>query len=216
MSLINFTEYFKELCEKEENKQIRESVINKIKHLYYINKPEKLVQEFRKIFNIQDDIKIKKVEFGGSYNPNSKEITFSTNNSLIHELVHYLQNRYGSKIHKYKFPNFSDKGLLEYMLQPLELNNVALSFADDALEYESLDSFLKSGKKSDNFETATRDEKLKHLIYLLQSDISYSKHTKDHKSKLLKLIKQYYYIIKQLNEDETKYIIDNPKFIDFV
>ena len=38
MSLINFTEYFKELCEKEENKQIRESVINKIKHLYYINK----------------------------------------------------------------------------------------------------------------------------------------------------------------------------------
>ena len=36
MSLINFTEYFKELCEKEEGKQIIEPVINKIKHLYHI------------------------------------------------------------------------------------------------------------------------------------------------------------------------------------
>lgn len=214
--LINFTEYFKQICIEEENKQIRESVINKIKHLFYIDKPEKVVQEFKKIFNITDDIEISKVSIGGNYNPYTKKITYSTINSLIHELIHYLQNRYRIQIDKYKFVEFTDEGILLYMLQPLELNNIALSFADDAIKFGSLDGFLKSGNKCEDFSTANRDEKLKHLIYLINSDISYSKHTKDHKSKLIKLIKEYYYIIKSLEKDIEQYLEEGKSFIDFI
>ena len=102
------------------------------------------------------------------------------------------------------------------MLQPLELNNIALSFADDAIQFGSLDGFMRSGKKSKDFNTANRDEKLKHLIFLLHSDVSYSNHTKDHKKKLLKLIKEYYYIIKSLQNDVEKYLVEGKIIIDFI
>ena len=38
---INFKEYFKQCGVNEENKEIQESVINKIKHLFYMKKIKK-------------------------------------------------------------------------------------------------------------------------------------------------------------------------------
>lgn len=212
MKLISFRDYFNKICEETEIKEINESVMNKIKKLFLLRDADKIVDEFKKIFDINDDIKIKKVQIGGSYNPNSKEITFSTNNSLIHELIHYLQNKNKDTTENYIFPKFSDEGILKYILQPLELNNWALSFADDAFEYGGLNSFLKIGKQSNDFKSAGRDERIKHIIFLLTSDIIYDKHTKNHKQKFFKLLKEYYFTLKALrkdiNEFEVKKIVD--------
>lgn len=207
--VINFMEYFKQLCINEENKEIKESVMNKIKHLYTIRNPEMLVQEFKKIFNITDKIEISKVSVGGNYDPYTKKITYSTNNSLIHELIHYIQNRHEIKIDKYKFPVLDDdEKLLQYILQPLELNNWALSLADDAQEYNSFDEFLKTGKKCENFGTAGRVERLNHIKYLLQSNVKYSNRTKDHQKKFIKLTKQYFNIIKTLENNVDNYLME--------
>ena len=138
--LINFREFVR-LTEDELQYILKESVINKIKTLYLVKDPEKLVLEFKKIFDIKDDIKIEKVDIGGSINTESKIIKYSTNNSLIHELIHYLQLRkkyYG----EYNPPKMDNEGLLRYILQPLELNNWALSLADEALEFKSFSDFL--------------------------------------------------------------------------
>ncbi len=205
MKLISFRDYFNKICEETEIKDINESVMNKIKKLFLLRDADKIVDEFKKTFNITDDIKIKKVQIGGSYNTATKEISYSTNNSLIHELIHYLQNRNKDTTENYILPKFSDEGILRYILQPLELNNWALSFADDAFEYNNLDNFLKIGKRSDNFEVANRDERIKHIIYLLTSDIIYDKHTKNHKQKFFKLLKEYYYILKALKKDISEF-----------
>lgn len=210
--LISFRDYFNKICEEKELQNINESVINKIKHLFLLKSPDKIVDEFRRIFDINDDIKISKVDMGGSFNPHTKNITYSTNNSLIHELIHYLQNRNKDTTKDYTVPEFTDEGILKYILQPLELNNWALSLADDAFLYGGLSSFLKIGKQSNDFKSAGRDERIKHIIYLLLGDIIYDRHTKKHKQKFLKLLKEYYFTIKSLKQDinefEIKEIID--------
>ena len=212
--LINFREHFKELCIEAEIEKIQESVINKIKKLFLIRDPNLLLKEFKTIFDIKEDIKISKVSIGGTYNSSTKEITYSTNNSLIHELLHYLQNIDKPMIDNYTHPEFSDEGLLRYMLQPLELNNIALSFADDAQQYNSLKDFLKIAKKIENFENANRTERLKHLLYLLQSNISYDKYTKKYKQKFFKLLNEYYIVIKALRKDLYKYEV--KKIVDII
>ncbi len=210
--LISFRDYFNKICEEKELQNINESVINKIKHLFLLKSPDRVVDEFKKIFNINDDIKISKVDIGGSFNPYTKNITYSTNNSLIHELIHHLQNRNKDTTKDYIVPEFTDEGILKYILQPLELNNWALSFADDAFQYGGLNNFLKIGKLSNDFKSAGRDERIKHIIYLLSEDIIYDRHTKKHKQKFLKLLKEYYFTIKSLKQDinefEIKEIID--------
>lgn len=210
--LIGFRDYFNKICEEKELQNINESVINKIKHLFLLKSPDKIVDEFRRVFDINDDIKISKVDMGGSFNPHTKNITYSTNNSLIHELIHYLQNRNKDTTKDYTVPEFTDEGILKYILQPLELNNWALSFADDAFQYGGLSNFLKIGKQSNDFKSAGRDERIKHIIYLLLSDIIYDRHTKKHKQKFLKLLKEYYFTIKSLKQDisefEIKKIVD--------
>ena len=149
--LISFRDYFNKIQEEKELQNINESVINKIKHLFLLKSPDKIVDEFRRIFDINDDIKISKVDMGGSFNPYTKNITYSTNNSLIHELIHYLQNRNKDTTKDYTVPEFTDEGILKYILQPLELNNWALSFADDAFQYGGLNNFLKIiSRRSDN------------------------------------------------------------------
>ena len=205
--LINFRDYFNKICEEKELQNINESVINKIKHLFLLKSPDRVVDEFKKIFNINDDIKISKVDIGGSFNPYTKNITYSTNNSLIHELIHYLQNRNKDTTKDYTVPEFTDEGILKYILQPLELNNWALSLADDAFQYGGLNNFLKIGKPSKDFKSAGRDERIKHIIYLLTGDIIYDRHTKKYKQKFLKLLKEYYFTIKSLKQDINEYKI---------
>ena len=205
--LISFRDYFNKICEEKELQNINESVINKIKHLFLLKSPDSIVAEFKKIFNINDDIKINKVDIGGSFNPYTKNITYSTNNSLIHELIHYLQNRNKDNTKDYTVPEFTDEGILKYILQPLELNNWALSLADDAFQYGGLNNFLKIGKLSKDFKSAGRDERIKHIMCLLTGDISYDKHTKKYKQKFFKLLKEYYFTIKSLKQDINEYRI---------
>ena len=140
MKTINFKDFFKEF---KEDKYINESVINKISKLYFIKNPEFLVQEFKKIFNIDDNIKLEKIEMGGKYYPDVNIIEYSSNNSLIHELIHYLQAKAGINFERYKIPQFDDIGLLKYILQPMELNNWAISLADEALKFNKFDDLLE-------------------------------------------------------------------------
>lgn len=212
--MISFREW---LREKEQRKiidfrnffdsELSESVINKIKNLYYIKDPNKIVGEFKKIFSITDDIKISKINIGGATNPKTKEIKYSTLNSLIHELVHYLQLRAGVTEDIYKFPDFTDCGILKYILQPLELNNWAISLSAESLQYNSFEEFLKPAEllpKGISFQTADRNKRLKHCIYLLTNNMNCGIQKK-YKDKILKLSKQYMLIVKSLNKDITEH-----------
>jgi hypothetical protein len=179
--------------------ELSESVINKIKNLYYIKDPNKIVDEFKKIFDIADNIKISKINIGCATNPKTKEIKYSTLNSLIHELIHYLQLKAGVAEDIYKFPDFTDCAILKYILQPLELNTWAISLAAELL------------RKDISFQTAGRNKRLKHCIYLLTHNMNCGVQKK-YKDKLLKLSKQYMLIVKSLskdiNEHYTKYTSD--------
>lgn len=204
--VIDFNEFF--------DSELSESVINKIKNLYYIKDPNKIVDEFKKIFDIVDNIKISKINIGGSTNSKTKEIKYSTLNSLIHELVHYLQISAGVTEDIYKFPDFTNCGILRYILQPLELNNWAISLAAESLQYNSFEDFLKTAEllpKDISFQTADRNKRLKHCIYLLTNNMNCGVQKK-YKDKLLKLSKQYMLIVKSLskdiNEHYTKYTSD--------
>ena len=166
---VSFREYFKNSGVNDESREIRESVIHKIKHLYLITDADKMVREFRKIFDISDAITYEKIEIGGNCNRYTGHIKYSSMNSLLHELIHYLQVR-TKKFPDYTEPKFNDCGILNYMLQPMELNNWAISLADETFSYSSFDSFMKIGKETDDFAKADRTERLRHIVYLLNSE----------------------------------------------
>lgn len=209
---VSFREYFKNSGVADEDGEIRESVIHKIKHLYLITEPNKIVQEFKKIFDINDNITYEKIEIGGNCNKYTGHIKYSSNNSLLHELIHYLQVR-TKKFPDYKEAEFSDCGILNYMLQPMELNNWAISLADEAFDFSSFDSFMSIGKETKDFEKADRIERLKHIIYLLNSDIECNYKTSRLKQKLIKLSRQYYFIVKSLKQDIKEYLVDERHII---
>lgn len=202
---ISFQKFF---IEEDETILIKESVITKIKKLYTLNDAEKLVNEFKKIFEINDNIKIQKVDIGGSFDPETFEITYSSMNSLIHELVHYLQ-KYKNHSGKYTFIEYNDDDckLLRYLIQPLELNNWAVSLAADAEEYSSFDAFLKIAEKSDNFWKAKSKERLKHILYLLTNNMN-CEVQKKYKERLLSKAKQYYLVVKSLKKDIKEHYVD--------
>lgn len=198
--LINF----KEFLEKE---QLNESVINKIKDLFFINDANKVVREFKNIFNIKDEIKISKTSIGGHINPDTMEIKYNTIQTLIHELVHYLQLK-TEKTLDYIPPKFNDEGLLKYMIQPLELNNISLSFSYEALKYNSFDDFINIFEKTDDFENATSQQRLKHMLYILKNN-----QTNKYVKKMFRKIEQYSIILKAI-KNTKKYKVN--EIVDFI
>ena len=204
MPFYSFRDYFYYLL--EENSNINESVINKISKLFLLTDADKIVNQFKKIFNIDDVIKLKRIDIGGSYEPNINTISYSTMNSLIHELIHYLQHKSKNE-YVYITPKLDDCGLLRYIYQPLELNNWALSLAEDAQVYNSFDSFINSGKYLDNFEKLNRNDRIKHIVYLITNNTSCPESTKN-RQKLLKLTKQYYLTIKTLRRNRDEFLMN--------
>ncbi len=212
MPFYSFRDYYYYLLEESSRKN--ESVINKISKLFLLKDGERVLSKFKEIFDIEDNtIKLQKVEIGGTYDPNTNTVGYSTINSLIHEMLHYLQVQSKNK-YKYIEPKLDDRGLLAYIYQPLELNNWALSLADDAQEYNSFEMFLRSGKHFDNFEKLHRSDRIKHIIYLITQNTDCPERTKS-RHKLLKLMKQYYLTIKTLRRDvEDFYLVEiNEPFI---
>ncbi len=199
---INFRSFF---TETDETNKINESVINKIKKLYTYASPERIVSEFKSIFEIKGDIKISKVDIGGSFNPETLEITYSSMNSLIHELVHYLQI-FKNHTGEYITATEDDCGILKYLTQPLELNNWAISLAADAEDYKSFVDFLNAAEKSDNFWNAKRKERLNHILYLLTNNVGCSVRKK-YKEKVLNKAKQYYLVVKALKKDISEHYV---------
>lgn len=204
MPFYSFRDYFYYLL--EENSNINESVINKISKLFLLTDADKIVNQFKKIFNIDDVIKLKRIDIGGSYEPNINTISYSTMNSLIHELIHYLQHKSKNE-YVYITPKLDDCGLLRYIYQPLELNNWALSLAEDAQVYNSFDSFINSGKYLDNFEKLNRNDRIRHIVYLIANNTSCPESTKN-RQKLLKLTKQYYLTIKTLRRNRDEFLMN--------
>lgn len=198
----NFRDYFYYLLEESSRKN--ESVINKISKLFLLNDPERILKKFKEIFNIEDEtIELKKVDIGGYYDPRANIIAYSTLNSLIHELLHYLQDKSKNE-YNYISPKFDDCGILRYIYQSTELNNWALSLAEDAQEYNSFEMFLRSGKYFKNFEKLNRYERIKHIVYLITQNVDCPESTKN-RNKLLKLMKQYYLTIKTLRRDRDDF-----------
>lgn len=204
MPFYSFRDYFYYLL--EENSNINESVINKISKLFLLTDADKIVNQFKKIFNIDDVIKLKRIDIGGSYEPNINTISYSTMNSLIHELIHYLQHKSKNE-YVYITPKLDDCGLLRYIYQPLELNNWALSLAEDAQVYNSFDSFINSGKYLNNFEKLNRSDRIRHIVYLITNNTSCPESTKN-RQKLLKLTKQYYLTIKTLRRNRDEFLMN--------
>lgn len=210
--IIDFKDFFDE--------DLNESVINKIKKLYFLKDVDSTVKEFKNIFNIDDEIKISKTNIGGTINTNTREIKYSSLGALIHELVHYLQLRAGTTIDDHIQPEFSNCGILNYIVQPLELNNWSLSLAAESLQYSSFEQFLKTAEllpKSKEFLKADRHDRLKHCLYLLTNNMNCGVQRK-YKDRLLTKAKQYMLTIKSLEKDitehYTKYKID--EYIDFI
>ncbi len=201
--VIDFNNFFEE--------GLSESVINKIKKIYFLKDAESIVKEFKKIFDIDDDIKISKINIGGDINVNTKEIRYSSLGTLIHELVHYLQLRAGTTDEMHLKPDFTDCGILRYIVQPLELNNWALSLAAEALQYNSFESFIQTAEKlpeSKEFIKVNRHDRLKHCLYLLTNNMNCGVQKK-YKDRLLDKSKKYMLIIKSLEKDIKKHYISN-------
>lgn len=206
LKLENFGKYiidFKDFFDKDLN----ESVINKIKKLYFLKDAESIVNEFKNIFDINDEIKISKINIGGNIDVDTKEIEYSSLGALIHELVHYLQLRAGTTGDMHLKPDFTNCGILNYIVQPLELNNWALSLAAESLQYNSFEKFLKTAEllpKTKEFLTADRHTRLKHCLYLLTNNMNCGIQRK-YKDRLLSRAKQYMLTIKSLEKDITEY-----------
>lgn len=210
MAFISFRDYYYYLL--EESSRTNESVINKISKLFLLKDGERVLNKFKEIFDIDDNtIKLQKVEIGGNYNPNTNVVSYSTINSLIHEMLHYLQEKSKNE-YDYIPPKFDDCGLLRYIYQATELNNWAISVADDAQEYNSFEMFLHSGKHFDDFEKLNRSNRIKHIVYLITKDTECPERSKN-RHKLLKLMKQYYLTIKTLKRNREDFYmveIDEP------
>ena len=104
-------------------------------------------------------------------------------------------------------PEFTNCGILNYIIQPLELNNWSLSLAAEALQYESFEKFLKTAEllpKSKEFLTADRHDRLKHCLYLLTNNMNCGVQRK-YKDRLLTKAKQYMLTIKTLEKDITEH-----------
>ena len=207
--LITFSNFF-----NDETSQLNESVIHKIKKIFLAKDADYLVKQFKEIFNIPEEITYTKVNIGGGTNITTGHIKYSSLGTLIHELIHYLQFKSGCTEKNYVVPNYTDCGILEYILQPRELNNWAISLACESLQYNSFEEFLKSSKelpKSKTFEYANKAERMNHCMYLLQSDIKCGKHSSvktAFKEKLFKLSKQYMLVIKSLEKDISECYIE--------
>ncbi len=206
MPFISFRDYYYYLLEESSRKN--ESVINKISKLFLLKDGERALKKFKEIFDIEDDtIILQKVDIGGNYNPNTNTVSYSTINSLIHEMLHYLQVKSKNE-YEYIRPQFNDCGLLRYIYQATELNNWALSLADDAQEYNSFEMFLRSGKHFDDFQKLHRSDRIKHIVYLITQNTSCPERTKS-RNKLLKLMKRYYLTIKTLRRNrEDFYMVE--------
>ena len=90
MPFYSFRDYYCYLLEESSRKN--ESVINKISKLFLLKDADRVLSKFKEIFDIEDNtIKLQKVEIGGTYDPNTNTVNYSTMNSLIHEMLHYLQ-----------------------------------------------------------------------------------------------------------------------------
>jgi hypothetical protein len=210
--IIDFNNFFEE--------ELSESVINKIKKLYFLKDAVSIVKEFKNIFSIDDEIKISKVSIGGKINVDTKEIEYSSLGALIHELVHYLQLRAGTTGDMHIKPHFTNCGILNYIVQPLELNNWSLSLAAESLQYDSFEKFLKTAEllpKSKEFLKADRHDRLKHCLYLLTNNMNCGVPRK-YKDRLLTKAKQYMLAIKSLEKDITEHYTEYPtdSYIDFI
>ena len=207
--LISFHNFF-----KDDTSQLNESVIHKIKKIFLAKDADYLVKQFKEIFNIPEEITYTKVSIGGGANIKTGHIKYSSLGTLIHELIHYLQFKAGCTEKNYIVPIHTDCGILEYILQPRELNNWAISLACESLQYNSFEEFLKSSKelpKSKTFEDANKAERMNHCMYLLQSDIKCGSHSSvktAFKEKLFKLSKQYMLVIKSLEKDISECYIE--------
>lgn len=207
--LISFHNFF-----KDETSQLNESVIHKIKKIFLAKDADYLVKQFKEIFNIDDELVYAKVSIGGGTNIKTGHIKYSSLGTLIHELIHYLQFKAGCTEKNYIVPIHTDCGILEYILQPKELNNWAISLACESLQCISFEEFLKSSKelpKSKTFEDANKIERMSHCMYLLQSDIKCGKHSSVKpvfKEKLFKLSKQYMLVLKSLEKDISECYIE--------
>lgn len=207
--LITFNNFF-----NDETSELNESVIHKIKKIFLAKDADYLVKQFKEIFNIPEEISYTKVIIGGGTNIKTGHIKYSSLGTLIHELIYYLQFKAVCTEKNYVFPIFTDCGILEYILQPRELNNWVISLACESLQYNSFEEFLKISKElpeSKPFEDANKYERLQHCMYLLQSDIKCGSHSsvkKSFKEKLFKLSKQYMLVIKSLEKDISECYIE--------
>lgn len=229
--MITYREWLKEYNEEKHGKYIinfnnffdeglNESVINKIKKLYFLKDAESIVKEFKNIFSIDDEIKASKISIGGNINIYTKEIQYSSLGTLIHELVHYLQLRAGTTEDMHIKPDSSNCGILNYIVQPLELNNWSISLAAEALQYNSFEQFLKTAEllpESKEFLKADRHDRLKHCLYLLTNNMNCGVQKK-YKDRLLTKAKQYMLVIKSLEKDITEHYTNHrtDKIIDFI
>ena len=197
--IIDFKNFF--------DADLNESVINKIKKLYYLKDADSIVKEFKNIFSIDDEIKTSKVYIGGNINPKTKEIRYSSLGALIHELVHYLQLKAGATEDMHIDPDTTNCGILNYIVQPLELNNWSISLAAEALQYNSFEEFLRIAEllpEHKAFFKSDRHDRLKHCLYLLTNNMNCGVQKK-YKDRLLSKAKQYMLVIKSLEKDITEH-----------
>lgn len=151
-STIKFKEYISEVSLKELK-------------LIYSSDNEVLVLKFKEVFQYKGQIKIKKIPLGGSSNPKG-EIEYSTKGILIHELFHLLQFKAMQKEESLKYIILKDNltNLLDYMLQPKELNKQAISIAF------SLDSFgMEYSSKNLNTDLGTQIGRLNYVLNAINS-----------------------------------------------
>lgn len=210
--IIDFNNFFDE--------DLNKSVINKIKKLYFLKDAESIVKYFKSIFSIDDKIKISKISIGGNINVHTKEIQYSSLSSLIHELVHYLKLSAGTTEDMHIKPDFTNCGILNCIVHPLELNNGSIYLAAEALQYDSFEKFLKTAEllpKTKEFLTADRHDRLKHCLYLLTNNMSCGVQKK-YKDRLLNKAKQYMLSIKSLEKDITEHYTTcrTDAYVDFI
>lgn len=69
--LISFQNFF---VESDETSTITESVITKIKKIFLLKDADSIVNKFKEIFNIEEEIKIKKISIGGGQIQTQKKL----------------------------------------------------------------------------------------------------------------------------------------------
>ena len=197
---------------------INEISLQKMENLIILDNEYSIVQEFKKIFKINVKIYTEYVKSGGLCTMNSKtsfNIKYSNKGNLIHELLHVLQFLSQNDTKYKNFTNIDDNTFMEYLLQPKELNNqaISLAFGIHGLNMNTKET-LEYKKKITITEKSDLNAKILFIFYrinLFPKDKKYIK-------KLKGLIQKYVSYIDYLEKTKTKgHLVEQSNtIIDFI